>query len=50
MYCISLVLVIFSVIFVSGPQLIVQAYGEDPWGNDVVRGYGAVHVPITPGR
>ena len=33
-----------------GPQLVVSCYGPDAFGHDVVRGYGAVHVPISPGR
>ncbi|XP_015215859.1 B9 domain-containing protein 1 isoform X2 [Lepisosteus oculatus] len=32
------------------PQIVVSVYGLDAFGNDVVRGYGAVHVPITPGQ
>ena len=28
----------------------VSCYGPDAFGHDVVRGYGAVHVPISPGR
>ncbi|XP_028669621.1 B9 domain-containing protein 1 isoform X1 [Erpetoichthys calabaricus] len=32
------------------PQVVVSVYGPDVFGNDVVRGYGAVHIPITPGR
>ncbi|KAK3090667.1 hypothetical protein FSP39_013531 [Pinctada imbricata] len=32
------------------PQCIVQAYGLDAFGTEVVRGYGVCHVPITPGR
>jgi len=32
------------------PQLVVSAYGYDVFGNDVVRGYGVTHIPITPGR
>nr|XP_033770669.1 B9 domain-containing protein 1 isoform X1 [Geotrypetes seraphini] len=32
------------------PQIVVSVYGPDVFGNDVVRGYGAVHVPFTPGR
>ncbi|OXB68781.1 hypothetical protein ASZ78_002196 [Callipepla squamata] len=32
------------------PQIVVSVYGADFFGNDVVRGYGAVHVPFTPGR
>uniref|UniRef100_A0A8C0AQ28 B9 domain-containing protein 1 n=1 Tax=Buteo japonicus TaxID=224669 RepID=A0A8C0AQ28_9AVES len=34
----------------AGPQIVVSVYGPDFFGNDVVRGYGAVHVPFTPGR
>ena len=36
--------------FFLGPQLVVSCYGLDAFGHDVVRGYGAVHVPISPGR
>lgn len=25
-------------------------YGPDVFGNDVVRGYGATHIPLTPGQ
>ncbi|KFO77134.1 B9 domain-containing protein 1, partial [Cuculus canorus] len=32
------------------PQIVVSVYGPDFFGNDVVRGYGTVHVPFTPGR
>ncbi|XP_066291098.1 B9 domain-containing protein 1-like [Branchiostoma lanceolatum] len=32
------------------PQLVVSAYGQDAFGRDVVRGYSAVHIPITPGQ
>ncbi|KPP76166.1 B9 domain-containing protein 1-like [Scleropages formosus] len=32
------------------PQIAVSVYGPDTFGNDVVRGYGAVHVPLTPGN
>ncbi|XP_072772062.1 B9 domain-containing protein 1 isoform X2 [Nerophis lumbriciformis] len=32
------------------PQLVVSVYGPDVFGNDVVRGYGATHIPITPGH
>ncbi|XP_063790954.1 B9 domain-containing protein 1 isoform X2 [Pseudophryne corroboree] len=31
------------------PQIVVSVYGPDVFGNDVVRGYGAVHLPFTPG-
>uniref|UniRef100_A0AAA9S095 B9 domain-containing protein 1 n=1 Tax=Bos taurus TaxID=9913 RepID=A0AAA9S095_BOVIN len=33
-----------------GPQIVLSVYGPDVFGNDVVRGYGAVHVPLSPGR
>ncbi|TWW69632.1 B9 domain-containing protein 1 [Takifugu rubripes] len=32
------------------PQLVLSVYGPDVFGNDVVRGYGATHIPITPGQ
>ncbi|XP_007498026.1 B9 domain-containing protein 1 isoform X2 [Monodelphis domestica] len=32
------------------PQIVISVYGPDIFGNDVVRGYGAVHVPLIPGR
>lgn len=28
----------------------VSVYGPDVFGNDVVRGYGATHVPFAPGQ
>ncbi|TPP57380.1 B9 domain-containing protein 1 [Fasciola gigantica] len=31
------------------PQLVVHAYGLDFFGKDVIRGYGAVHVPMESG-
>ncbi|XP_035888793.1 B9 domain-containing protein 1 isoform X6 [Phyllostomus discolor] len=31
------------------PQIVLSVYGPDVFGNDVVRGYGAVHVPFSPG-
>jgi len=33
-----------------GPQLVISGYGLDSFGNDVVRGYGTTHIPISPGR
>jgi hypothetical protein len=33
-----------------GPQLVISGYGLDAFGNDVVRGYGTTHIPISPGR
>ncbi|KAM5216268.1 B9 domain-containing protein 1 isoform 5-T6 [Hipposideros larvatus] len=32
------------------PQIVLSVYGPDVFGNDVVRGYGAMHVPFSPGR
>nr|CAD7426978.1 unnamed protein product [Timema monikensis] len=32
------------------PQLIISVYGLDVFGNDVVRGYGLCHLPISPGQ
>ncbi|KAI8830947.1 b9 domain-containing protein 1-like protein [Chytriomyces cf. hyalinus JEL632] len=32
------------------PQLVVCVYGLDEFGRDVVRGYGAVRLPLTAGR
>ncbi|XP_053707884.1 B9 domain-containing protein 1 isoform X2 [Synchiropus splendidus] len=32
------------------PQLVLSVYGPDVFGNDVVRGYGATHVPFSPGQ
>ncbi|XP_062359650.1 B9 domain-containing protein 1 [Cinclus cinclus] len=32
------------------PQIVLSVYGPDFFGHDVVRGYGAVHVPFVPGR
>ncbi|XP_049600864.1 B9 domain-containing protein 1 [Syngnathus scovelli] len=32
------------------PQLVLSVYGPDMFGNDVVRGYGATHIPLTPGK
>ncbi|KAM8824630.1 LOW QUALITY PROTEIN: B9 domain-containing protein 1 [Synchiropus picturatus] len=34
----------------AGPQLVLSVYGPDVFGNDVVRGYGATHVPFSPGQ
>ncbi|KAJ8037662.1 B9 domain-containing protein 1 [Holothuria leucospilota] len=31
------------------PQLVVSVYGLDAFGTAVVRGYGSVHLPISPG-
>ncbi|KAM3727399.1 B9 domain-containing protein [Dirofilaria immitis] len=32
------------------PQIVLSCYGTDFFGNDVVCGYGAVHIPTVPGR
>uniref|UniRef100_A0A672NI00 B9 domain-containing protein 1 n=1 Tax=Sinocyclocheilus grahami TaxID=75366 RepID=A0A672NI00_SINGR len=32
------------------PQIVVSVYGPDTFGNDVARGYGAIHIPFTPGK
>lgn len=32
------------------PQIIVALYGRNPFGNDMIVGYGAIHVPTQPGR
>ncbi|XP_076122252.1 B9 domain-containing protein 1 isoform X1 [Alosa pseudoharengus] len=32
------------------PQIVVSVYGPDVFANDVVRGYGATHIPFTPGK
>ena len=32
------------------PQLVVSIYGLDDLGRDVVRGYGSLRLPLTPGR
>ncbi|XP_039288164.1 B9 domain-containing protein 1 [Nilaparvata lugens] len=31
------------------PQLIISVYGQDTFGNDVVRGYGICHLPVQSG-
>ena len=31
-------------------KIALAVYGSDILGNDVVRGYGAVHAPLAPGR
>eukprot|EP00051_Salpingoeca_urceolata_P015585 m.202657 g.202657 ORF g.202657 m.202657 type:complete len:472 (+) comp18441_c0_seq7:301-1716(+) len=33
-----------------GPQIVLSVFGLDWLGRDVVRGYGAVHMPISAGR
>jgi len=43
-------LALFTFSFSPGPQIVVSVYGPDAFGNDIVRGYGAVHIPFTPGK
>ena len=40
---------LISIIF-KGPQLVLSCYGQDAFGNDVIRGYGVTHIPMSPGR
>ena len=40
----------FFIILFPGPKLVLHSYGPDAFGNSVIRGYGVVHVPITPGK
>lgn len=32
------------------PQLVISCYGTDMFGRDVTRGYGTMHLPISPGQ
>lgn len=32
------------------PQIAISVWGPDWLGNEVIRGYGATHIPIAPGR
>ncbi|VDN42087.1 unnamed protein product [Gongylonema pulchrum] len=32
------------------PQIVLSCYGLDCFGNDIVCGYGATHIPTVPGR
>ncbi|VDD87544.1 unnamed protein product [Enterobius vermicularis] len=32
------------------PQVVISCYGTDTLGNDIIKGYGATHVPTMPGR
>ncbi|XP_022653739.1 B9 domain-containing protein 1-like isoform X2 [Varroa jacobsoni] len=32
------------------PQLVLSVFGLDALGNDVIRGYGTIHLPTMPGR
>ena len=44
-----IILKIICLFLISGPQLVISCYGPDVFGTDVVRGYGAIRVPVTPG-
>ncbi|XP_065899497.1 B9 domain-containing protein 1-like [Dysidea avara] len=32
------------------PQIVISVYGNNIFGRDEVRGYGAIHLPISPGE
>lgn len=32
------------------PQIVLSVYGINALGKDVIRGYGCVHMPVSPGR
>ncbi|KAL7074079.1 hypothetical protein ACQ4LE_006714 [Meloidogyne hapla] len=32
------------------PQIVLSFYGQDHFGNDVIRGYTSTHLPTTPGN
>lgn len=31
------------------PQVVISIYGPDFWGREVIKAYGLVHIPTTPG-
>ncbi|TRY69435.1 hypothetical protein TCAL_08080 [Tigriopus californicus] len=31
------------------PQIVISVFEMDSFGNEVIRGYGAVHIPLSPG-
>ena len=33
-----------------GPQIVLSCYGQDAFGNDVIRGYGSTYIPSVVGR
>ena len=41
---------IYELFFKKGPQLVLSCYGQDSFGNDVIRGYGVTHLPMSPGK
>ena len=49
----TMISIVFSFMFpwcIAGPQIVVSVYGLNVFGRDEVRGYGAIHLPIIPGR
>ena len=40
----------FSCLLSTGPQIVISVYGLNSFGRDEVRGNGAIHLPLTPGR
>lgn len=32
------------------PQIVMSVYGINAFGKDVIRGYGSLHLPVSPGR
>ena len=40
----------FAFYSVAGPQIVISVYGNNIFGRDEVRGYGAIHLPISPGE
>lgn len=47
---IKYVLIAMCFVCTPGPQIVVSVYGLNILGRDEVRGYGAIHLPITPGQ
>ena len=43
-YCLT------AVLFCAGPQVVISVYGLNSFGRDEVRGNGAIHLPMAPGR
>ena len=46
----TLNLIRMIIIILNFIKLVVAIYGLDTFGNDVIRGYGAVHVPVFSNR
>ena len=40
----------YHCMFITGPQIVISVFGNNTLGRDEVRGYGAIHLPMTPGR